>query len=264
MLVRGKSTCTLELTSLRWSIFFSPDEGALIFLSLLCSSMRNTAFPSSKMHALDMLLLIGRHVADDIKLDRLVPYIVSCLHDEVGIVRAHALKTLAKVVCSKEQKEEELPFLTSVRPCSNTSLSLNCSHVAGRGRIDRCDQCHHFPGIYPTCPSILPLGQRGTSSISLCWMYCTVCSNGSSIPGTSSGTITGVEQEWRLCNTFNEPETDLTLVILLVVKKRRGFYWERRRWCRRLPIWGMEWNNFFYRNITIWSLSTKKAVCFCP
>lgn len=50
------------------------------------------------MHALDMLLSIGRHVADDIKLDRLVPYIVSCLHDEVGIVRAHALKTLAKVV----------------------------------------------------------------------------------------------------------------------------------------------------------------------
>ncbi|KAG0049019.1 Serine/threonine-protein kinase [Gryganskiella cystojenkinii] len=77
---------------------YAPNEGALIFLSLLCSSMRNTAFPSSKMHALDMLLSIGRHVADDIKLDRLVPYIVSCLHDEVGIVRAHALKILAKVL----------------------------------------------------------------------------------------------------------------------------------------------------------------------
>ncbi|KAI8600438.1 hypothetical protein EDD21DRAFT_323004 [Dissophora ornata] len=77
---------------------YAPNEGALIFLSLLCSSMRNTAFPSSKMHALDMLLSIGRHVADDIKLDRLVPYIVSCLTDEVGLVRAHALKTLAKML----------------------------------------------------------------------------------------------------------------------------------------------------------------------
>ncbi|KAG0266360.1 Serine/threonine-protein kinase [Mortierella polycephala] len=74
------------------------DEGALIFLSLLCSSMRNTAFPSSKMHALDMLLSIGRYVADDIKLDRLVPYVVSCLSDEVGLVRAHALKILAKLL----------------------------------------------------------------------------------------------------------------------------------------------------------------------
>ncbi|KAF9986941.1 Serine/threonine-protein kinase [Modicella reniformis] len=51
-----------------------------------------------QIHALDMLLSIGRHVADDIKLDRLVPYIVSCLTDEVGLVRAHALKTLAKML----------------------------------------------------------------------------------------------------------------------------------------------------------------------
>lgn len=80
-------------------VFAFLDEGALIFLSLLCSSLRNTAFPSSKIHALDMLLSIGRYVADDIKLDRLVPYIVYCLSDEVGLVRAHALRTLAKMVC---------------------------------------------------------------------------------------------------------------------------------------------------------------------
>ncbi|KAG0024457.1 Serine/threonine-protein kinase [Entomortierella chlamydospora] len=77
---------------------YAPNEGALILLSLLCSSMRNTAYPTSRMHALDLLLSIGRHVADDIKLDRLVPYIVSCLSDEVGLVRAHALKTLAKML----------------------------------------------------------------------------------------------------------------------------------------------------------------------
>ncbi|KAF9426647.1 Serine/threonine-protein kinase, partial [Podila epigama] len=35
---------------------------------------------------------------DDIKLDRLVPYIVSCLNDEVGLVRAHALRILAKML----------------------------------------------------------------------------------------------------------------------------------------------------------------------
>lgn len=45
-----------------------------------------------------MLLSIGRHVADDIKLDRLVPYIVSCLSDDVARVKAHAVKTLAKMV----------------------------------------------------------------------------------------------------------------------------------------------------------------------
>ncbi|KAG9325386.1 hypothetical protein KVV02_002622 [Mortierella alpina] len=74
------------------------NEGALILLSLLCSSIRNTAFPSSKMHALDLLLSMGRHVADDIKLDRLIPYVVSCLNDDVGLVRAHALRILAKLL----------------------------------------------------------------------------------------------------------------------------------------------------------------------
>ena len=84
------------------------DEGALILLSLLCSSIRNTAFPSSKMHALDLLLSMGRHVADDIKLDRLVPYVVSCLNDDVGLVRAHALRTLAKLVRTESTTRKTL------------------------------------------------------------------------------------------------------------------------------------------------------------
>lgn len=98
-------------STLYFQICTSLDEGALIFLSLLCSSLRNTAFPSSKIHALDMLLSIGRYVADDIKLDRLVPYIVYCLNDEVGLVRAHALRTLAKMVCHKHLHAITLIFL---------------------------------------------------------------------------------------------------------------------------------------------------------
>ncbi|KAF9174249.1 Serine/threonine-protein kinase, partial [Mortierella sp. AD010] len=94
---KSLSTAEKQATGVKESQY-APNEGALILLSLLCSSMRNTAYPTSRMHALDLLLSIGRHVADDIKLDRLVPYIVSCLSDEVGLVRAHALKTLAKML----------------------------------------------------------------------------------------------------------------------------------------------------------------------
>ncbi|KAG0225557.1 Serine/threonine-protein kinase [Actinomortierella wolfii] len=80
----------------------TPNEGALIFLSLLCSSMRNTAFPTSKIHALDMLYSISEHVADDIKLDRVVPYIVSCFTDDVALVRAHSVKILTKLLSKVE------------------------------------------------------------------------------------------------------------------------------------------------------------------
>ncbi|KAG0258767.1 Serine/threonine-protein kinase [Actinomortierella ambigua] len=39
---------------------------------------------------------------DDIKLDRVVPYIVSCFTDEVGLVRAHAVKILTKLLSQVE------------------------------------------------------------------------------------------------------------------------------------------------------------------
>lgn len=78
----------------------SSDDGALIFLSLICAMVRNTAYPSPKLMALDMLLAIGEHLADDIKLDRLVPYLVTLLQDDVALVRASTVKTLTQLVCS--------------------------------------------------------------------------------------------------------------------------------------------------------------------
>ncbi|KAF0433331.1 ARM repeat-containing protein [Gigaspora margarita] len=74
------------------------DDGALIFLSLICATIRNTAYPSSKLHALDMLLAIGQHLEDEFKLDRLVPYLIALLGDEVGLVRANTVKTLAHLL----------------------------------------------------------------------------------------------------------------------------------------------------------------------
>ncbi|CAG8525259.1 17174_t:CDS:10, partial [Racocetra fulgida] len=71
------------------------DDGALIFLSLICATIRNAVYPSSKLHALDMLLAIGQHLEDEFKLDRLVPYLIALLGDEIGLVRANAVKTLA-------------------------------------------------------------------------------------------------------------------------------------------------------------------------
>ncbi|CAG8628971.1 18854_t:CDS:10 [Dentiscutata erythropus] len=74
------------------------DDGALIFLSLICATIRNAAYPSSKLHALDMLLAIGQHLEDEFKLDRLVPYLIALLSDEVGLVRANTVKTLAHLL----------------------------------------------------------------------------------------------------------------------------------------------------------------------
>jgi hypothetical protein len=47
-----------------------------------------------------MLLAIGQHLEDEFKLDRLVPYLIALLGDEVGLVRASTVKTLTHLVCS--------------------------------------------------------------------------------------------------------------------------------------------------------------------
>ncbi|RUP49351.1 LOW QUALITY PROTEIN: hypothetical protein BC936DRAFT_142738 [Jimgerdemannia flammicorona] len=78
------------------------DDGALIFLSLICAMVRNTAYPSPKLMALDMFLAIGEHLADVIKLDRLVPYLVTMLQDDVALVKASAVKTLTQLLCMVE------------------------------------------------------------------------------------------------------------------------------------------------------------------
>ncbi|KAL1922119.1 uncharacterized protein VTP21DRAFT_10761 [Calcarisporiella thermophila] len=79
-----------------------PDDGALIFLSLICSLIRNTAYPSARLSALDLLLAIGQHLPDDVKLDRIVPYVISLLSDEAALVRASAVKTLARLLSMVE------------------------------------------------------------------------------------------------------------------------------------------------------------------
>ena len=74
------------------------EHGTLIFLSFVCSLLRNASFPSSKLKALDILLALAEHLPDDVKLDRLVPYLMTLLSDDAALVRANAIKTLTQVV----------------------------------------------------------------------------------------------------------------------------------------------------------------------
>ncbi|CEP11758.1 hypothetical protein [Parasitella parasitica] len=81
----------------------SPDEeGSLILLSYVSSLLRNTLYPSSKLKAMDVLLALAERLPDDVKLDRLVPYLVELLKDSATLVRANAIKTLTKVLCMVE------------------------------------------------------------------------------------------------------------------------------------------------------------------
>lgn len=74
------------------------DSPVLIFLSLVLANIRNATLPSAKLHAMDLLLAISVHMADQTKLNRILPFIVDLMHDEESIVRLSAMRTVVQLV----------------------------------------------------------------------------------------------------------------------------------------------------------------------
>ncbi|BGP38644.1 Serine/threonine-protein kinase [Rhodotorula kratochvilovae] len=76
----------------------SDDGPALIILSLVCANIRNCVRPASILRALEILLSLNRYLTDETRLDRLVPYLVALLEDDIASVRAAALRVLTQTL----------------------------------------------------------------------------------------------------------------------------------------------------------------------
>lgn len=74
------------------------DDGTLIFLSLVISSLRNTARAQGRIRACDLLLAFAERLTDEAKLDRILPYLIALLHDETDIVKIAALRSLTQLL----------------------------------------------------------------------------------------------------------------------------------------------------------------------
>jgi len=74
------------------------DGPALLLLNIVTSSIRNCLSPSSRLHGLKLFLNLCPYLMDEDKVDRIVPFVVELLSDEVAIVRAEACRTLVIVV----------------------------------------------------------------------------------------------------------------------------------------------------------------------
>lgn len=74
------------------------DDGTLIFLTLIVSSLRNTARSTARLHACDLMLAFGERLTDEAKLDRVLPYVVVLLNDRADIVKIAALRTMTQLV----------------------------------------------------------------------------------------------------------------------------------------------------------------------
>lgn len=74
------------------------DDGTLIFVTLVVSSIRNTARAASKIRACDVLLAFAERLTDEAKLDRVLPYLVSLLTDKADIVVISAIRSITQLL----------------------------------------------------------------------------------------------------------------------------------------------------------------------
>ncbi|CAG8933461.1 unnamed protein product [Penicillium salamii] len=75
-----------------------PDEGALIFLTLVVSNLRNTGKASARIKACDILLAFAERLSDEARLDRVLPHIMILLTDRTDTVKVAAIRTLTQLL----------------------------------------------------------------------------------------------------------------------------------------------------------------------
>ncbi|KZF19387.1 ARM repeat-containing protein [Xylona heveae TC161] len=78
--------------------FRPAEDGTLIFLTLIVSSLRNTARSTAKIRACDILLAFAERIPDEAKIDRVLPYVMALLNDPADIVQIAALRTVTQLM----------------------------------------------------------------------------------------------------------------------------------------------------------------------
>ncbi|KDO29848.1 hypothetical protein SPRG_04931 [Saprolegnia parasitica CBS 223.65] len=74
------------------------DNGIMIILSLLCSSVRHCGVPQSKLTALQLITRLGAFADDEVRLQRLVPFVMEVLDDACAAVRAEAIRCVSSLL----------------------------------------------------------------------------------------------------------------------------------------------------------------------
>lgn len=86
-------------------------NGIVIILSLVCSSIRHCEVPESKITAVYLLKALGKLTTDEVRLQRLVPFLLELFEDSSATVRALAIRTLTLLLS-----------LVETFPLSDTSI----------------------------------------------------------------------------------------------------------------------------------------------
>eukprot|EP00339_Tiarina_fusa_P000098 CAMPEP_0117045680 /NCGR_PEP_ID=MMETSP0472-20121206/31601_1 /TAXON_ID=693140 ORGANISM="Tiarina fusus, Strain LIS" /NCGR_SAMPLE_ID=MMETSP0472 /ASSEMBLY_ACC=CAM_ASM_000603 /LENGTH=440 /DNA_ID=CAMNT_0004757773 /DNA_START=675 /DNA_END=1994 /DNA_ORIENTATION=- len=72
--------------------------GMVNLLSVVCSSIHNVVSDSIKLNAIELLVAFGENLDDKCRLQRIVPYLISLLHDPSPPIQAASITALVKIL----------------------------------------------------------------------------------------------------------------------------------------------------------------------
>jgi phosphoinositide-3-kinase regulatory subunit 4 len=170
------------------------DDGTLIFLALVVSSLRNTARATAKIRACDILMAFSERLTDEAKLDRVLPYLVSLLNDKADIVKVAAIRTLTQLMAlvTVVSPVNAHVFPEYILPRMQTFLSGSPSHPAPPVRA-----------TYAAC-----LGSLATSASRFLDMVATLRADGS-LPTADPETEDGLNADAAFHGHFDNARAEL-------------------------------------------------------
>ena len=78
------------------------EDGTLLFLTIVTSSLRNTTKSSARLKACDLMIAFGEWLPDEAKLDRVLPFLAGMLIDRSDVVKATALRAVTRLLSTVE------------------------------------------------------------------------------------------------------------------------------------------------------------------
>jgi len=170
------------------------DDGTLIFLALVVSSLRNTARATARVRACDLLLAFAERLTDEAKLDRILPYLVSMLNDKADIVKVAAIRTVTQLMA----------LVTVVSPVN--------AHVFPEYLLPRMQTflpgSSSDPGPLVRATYAACLGSLATSASRFLDMVATLRADGS-LPTADPETEDGINAEAALQGLFDNARAEL-------------------------------------------------------
>jgi hypothetical protein len=98
--VHADVSVTLHTVMAEYVLIGIGQQGFVIILDLLCSMLRSVRSRQSRLICISAIEKLANYIDDEVRLQRLVPYLVSLLTpgDPSALVKAQTIKTLTRIV----------------------------------------------------------------------------------------------------------------------------------------------------------------------